>query len=106
MNPVLTRMFSPFSPTGGESLQERSESRTESGDRDPVTVKSTTADHTEGDEREEEREEITSTVSTTEDPETTTTTPTPTPTPELPRSSDTKLRNYHQVLPLQLFAIM
>ena len=88
-----------FSSTGAEDQEEGSEASTESDHLDLVTVKSTTAPHTEVNEereqeKEEEREEITSTVSPAEVLETL--------TPELPRSSDTGLRNYqdhHKVLP-------
>ena len=84
-----------FSSTGAEKQEEGGEASTETADLDTVTVKSTAAPHTEvNEEREEEREEITSTVSPAEVLETLTL--------ELPRSSDTGLRNYqdhHQVLP-------
>merc|ERR1711988_1963815 len=78
------------SSTGAEKQEEGGEASTESADLDSVTVKSTAAPH---EEVNEEREEITSTVSPAEVLETL--------TPELPRSSDTGLRNYqdhHQII--------
>lgn len=86
------------SSTGADDQEEGGESSTESADLDPVTVKPTAAPHTEVNEereqeKEEEREEITSTVSPAEVLETLTL--------ELPRSSDTGLRNYqdhHQII--------